>query len=94
MLFRALQAAAAGAAAHGLTSDVGPRAKSLIPQTNNREISDEAVMDRFQELLMLDRSRYEDRLDYFEINFDDAVASLRLTARKKAWKEENRCRAN
>ncbi|WP_156186933.1 DNA-binding response regulator [Afipia felis] len=50
----------------------------------------EAVMDRFQELLMLDRTAYEDRLDYFEINFDDAIAALRLTARKKAWKEENR----
>ena len=27
---------------------------------------------------------------YFEVNFDDAIAALRLTARKKAWKEENR----
>jgi hypothetical protein len=71
-------------------SDVGrgPDGKILDSQTNIR--IGEAVMDRFQELLMLDRCGYEDRLDYFEINFDDAVASLRLTARKKAWKDENR----
>jgi hypothetical protein len=66
----------------------GPDGKILDSQTNIRIT--EAVMDRFQELLMLDRRGYEDRLDYFEVNFDDAVASLRLTARKKAWKEENR----
>lgn len=47
-------------------------------------------MDRFQELLMLDRAGYDDRLDYFEVNFDAAVAALRLTARKKARKEERR----
>jgi hypothetical protein len=66
----------------------GPDGEMLGSQTNIR--IGEVVMDRFQELLMLDRSGYEDRLDYFEVNFDDAIASLRLTARKKAWKEENR----
>ena len=87
MLFRALRQRVL---ARLPRTDVGrgPEGEILDSQTNIR-IS-EAVMDRFQELLMLDRSRYEDRLDYFEINFDDAVASLRLTARKKAWKEENR----
>ena len=71
-------------------TDVGRDAegKILVSQTNVRIV--EAVMDRFQELLMLDRRSYDERLDYFEVNFDDAVASLRLTARKKAWKEENR----
>lgn len=62
--------------------------KIIVSQTNVRVV--EAVMDRFQELLILDRGGYDDRLDYFEVNFDDAVASLRLTAKKKAWKEENR----
>lgn len=62
--------------------------KILVSQTNMRIV--DAVMDRFQELLILDRSGYDERLDYFEVNFDAAVASLRLTARKKAWKEENR----
>jgi hypothetical protein len=50
----------------------------------------ELVMDRFQALLVSDRAAYDDRLDYFEVNFDDAVASLRGTARKKVFKEENR----
>ena len=60
----------------------------LVSQTKIKTA--EAAMDRFQELLMLDRSGYDDRLDYFEVNFDDAIAALRLTARKKAWREENR----
>jgi hypothetical protein len=62
--------------------------KILVSQKNLQIV--EGVMDRFQELLMLDRGGYDDRLDYFEVNFDAAVVSLRLTARKKAWKEENR----
>jgi hypothetical protein len=62
--------------------------KVVVSQTNVRIV--EGVMDRFQELLMLDRGGYDDRLDYFEVSFDDAVVSLRSTARKKAWKEENR----
>lgn len=66
----------------------GPDGEVLVSQA--RMNTAEAVMDRFQELLMLDRTAYEDRLDYFEVNFDDAIAALRLTARKKAWKEENR----
>src|SRR5258707_3332945 len=65
----------------------GPDGKILDSQTNIRIT--EAVMDRFQELLMLDRRGYEDRLDYFEVNFDDAGAFLRLTAGKKGWEEGN-----
>jgi DNA-directed RNA polymerase specialized sigma24 family protein len=49
-------------------------------------------MDRFQEILIQDRSGYDDRMDYFEVNFDAAVASLKSTARRKAWKEENASR--
>jgi hypothetical protein len=58
-------------------------------QTSAVQIRDE-VLFRFQELLCLDRAGYEDRLDYFEIKFDGAVANLRRTARKKAWRDENR----
>lgn len=53
------------------------------------EIRD-AVLFRFQELLCLDRAGYDERLDYFEIRFDGAIANLRRTARRKAWKDENR----
>lgn len=66
----------------------GPAGEVLFSQAKTRTA--EGVMDRFQELLMLDRRSYDERLDYFEVNFDDAIAALRLTARKKAWKEENR----
>ena len=57
--------------------------------TSAVQIRDEVVF-RFQELLCLDRAGYEERLDYFEIKFDGAVANLRRTARKKAWRDENR----
>lgn len=62
--------------------------KELVSRIN-LDISD-AVMGRFQELLMLDRQSYEERLDYFEINFDDAVAALRSTAKRKARRDEDR----
>ncbi|MFB9268371.1 DNA-binding response regulator [Bradyrhizobium erythrophlei] len=55
----------------------------------NLDVSD-AVMGRFQELLILDRQGYEERLDYFEINFDDAVAALRSTAKRKARRDQDR----
>jgi hypothetical protein len=58
-------------------------------QTSAVQIRDE-VLFRFQELLCLDRANYDERLDYFEIRFDGAVANLRRTARKKAWRDENR----
>ncbi|HXC53124.1 MAG TPA: hypothetical protein VN634_19710 [Candidatus Limnocylindrales bacterium] len=69
---------------------VGRLPDGRLLESHTKTVIADAVMDRFQELLLLDRDGYEDRLDYFEINFDDAVAKLRLTARKKAWKEENR----
>lgn len=50
----------------------------------------ESVMDRFQELLVSDRRAYDNRLDYFEVNFDAAIATLRLDGLRKALKEENR----
>jgi hypothetical protein len=50
----------------------------------------DAVLFRFQELLCLDRADYDERLDYFEIKFDGAIANLRLTARRKAWTDDKR----
>lgn len=48
------------------------------------------VAGRFNELLSADRLGYVERLDYFEIRFDGALARLRADAREKAWREENR----
>ena len=42
------------------------------------------------ELLAADRSLYQDRLDYFEVRFDGAVASLRRDAQEQVWRDENR----
>jgi hypothetical protein len=50
----------------------------------------ERTFDGFTDLLLRDRSAYEDRLDYFEINFNGGLASLRLTAQKRVWRDENR----
>ncbi|HNP15245.1 MAG: DNA-binding response regulator [Agrobacterium albertimagni] len=50
------------------------------------------VLGRFVELLAADRASYVDRLDYFEVRFDGAVASLRRDAQAQAWRDENRSR--
>jgi len=50
----------------------------------------ERVYDRFVDHLLADRKAYDDRLDYFEINFNAAVARLRQTAQKQVWRDENR----
>jgi len=64
----------------------GAKASVQSPAVQIRD----AVLFRFQELLCLDRADYDERLDYFEIKFDGAIANLRLTARRKAWKDDNR----
>lgn len=48
------------------------------------------VFSRFVELLSADRADYVDKLDYFEVRFDGALASLRRDAQEKAWRDENR----
>ena len=39
-------------------------------------------------MLMDDRAGYDERLDYFEVNFDAAIATLGWTAAK--WRLERR----
>lgn len=50
------------------------------------------VMGRFVELLSADRAAYVDKLDYFEVRFDGALASLRRDAQAQAWRDANRSR--
>lgn len=50
----------------------------------------EYVMDRFMGMLVTDRAGYDERLDYFEVNFDAALATLKMDGRKKAFREEKR----
>lgn len=48
------------------------------------------VNDRFIGLLMSDRVSYEEKLDYFEINFNSAVTADKYDAKTKFWTLENR----
>ncbi len=50
----------------------------------------EKVFGHFVDLLASDRNDYSDKLDYYEINFADALKNLRLDAQKQVWQEENR----
>lgn len=69
-----------------------PRADSADGRTSsatNIEIRD-AVYGRFIEFLASDHQEYDHRLDFFESQFDSAVAGLRIVAQRKAWREEKR----
>lgn len=50
----------------------------------------EDVRDHFIDLLLSDRNQYDDRLDYYEVNFNGAVAADRRDANDRHWKHENR----
>ena len=59
-----------------------------VGQTKSRIL--DAALDRFVDLLASDRQVYSEKLDYFEVRFDGAVANLRRDAQEPAWREENR----
>ena len=48
------------------------------------------VLDRFQVMLCSDRREYDDRLDFYEVRFNSAIAKLRLDARRKVERYEAR----
>lgn len=50
----------------------------------------EQVYDKFVALLIEERAGYVERLDFFEVNFNGALAMIKFDAQDKAWKEENR----
>lgn len=50
----------------------------------------EEVCDHFVDILLSDRKQYDDRLDYYEVNFNGAVAADRRDANARHWKHENR----
>lgn len=50
----------------------------------------EKVLFQFVELLAADRQSYSERLDFFEVRFDGALASLKLDAKRPAWRDEKR----
>jgi hypothetical protein len=69
-----------------------PRAEDRSGNTESltRGAVRDKVVSRFVELLAADRARYVDKLDYFEVRFDGALASLRRDAQEKAWRDEKR----
>lgn len=69
-----------------------PRAESADGKTASmtKTIIRDKVFDRFIELLSRDRNEYSEKLDYFEVRFDSALANLRRDAQKQAWRDENR----
>jgi hypothetical protein len=71
-----------------------PRVESSDGKTESltRGVVRDAVFGRFVELLSEDRTAYVDRLDYFEVRFDGALASMRRDAQEQAWRDENRSR--
>lgn len=50
----------------------------------------EDMVDHFVDLLLSDRDRYDDRLDYYEVNFNSAIARDRLDVSTRHWTHENR----
>jgi len=56
-----------------------------------QEVRDQ-VVDKFMELLCIDRNEYRERLDFFEIMFNGAVARLRQTAKRDASERKKRAK--
>lgn len=67
-----------------------PKAEGINGVSLSKEQIRERTYDRFTDLLLADQRAYDDRLDYYEINFNGALARLRLTAQKQVWRDENR----
>lgn len=66
------------------------RVKELANPGNSMRQTDvqELVLQRFQELLCLDRSNYEERLDFYEIRFNSALAKLRVDVQRHITRRE------
>lgn len=69
-----------------------PKSESSDGKTESltRSVVRDKVFSRFVELLSADRASYVDKLDYFEVRFDGAVASLKRDAQEQAWRDEKR----
>lgn len=63
---------------------------SKIGENDADALIQEGVMFAFQKLLCEDRKEYDERLDYFEVMFNDALSKLRATERRRVFKKESR----
>jgi hypothetical protein len=50
----------------------------------------DAVLDKFHDLLLSDRTEYDERLDFYECRFNKALDALRADARKPIFREESK----
>ena len=66
-----------------------PGSRKLAESGTDQEVRD-TVLHKFQEMLCCDRKEYDERLDFYEIRFNQALAMLRTTAGKKVRKSESR----
>ncbi|MGI2014540.1 RNA polymerase sigma factor [Shewanella oncorhynchi] len=48
------------------------------------------VLGDFIERILADQHEYNEQLDYYEVNFNHALAKDRLDAKRQVWTEENR----
>jgi hypothetical protein len=65
------------------------RSGGTVTSLTEKNIQEE-VVDHFVDLLLSDLLEYEERLDYYEVNFNSAVAGDRYDASDRHWKHENR----
>lgn len=67
-----------------------PRSRNTVHISSTQAEINELVMDTLNLLVSSDRNEYCEKLDYFEIRFDGAMAKLRLDAQRKVWRKQNR----
>lgn len=77
-----------------LTGCLLKRIYLLLPRAGDASLTNtnirDDVVDHFIDLLLSDRATYDNRLDYYEINFNSGIAKDRKDARDRHWKHENR----
>lgn len=83
----------------GILTELLRRFQRLLPWTDNaggnsvsltKTSIREAVNDIFIEKVMSDKADYNDKLDYYEVNFNHAVFRDKCDAEAKYWSKENR----
>jgi len=82
-----------------LLSELLKRFQRLLPRADHtgdtskaltKTFIREAVNDRFTEELLLDQKSYNEKLDYYEVNFNHAISMDKRDAEAKYWSSENR----
>jgi hypothetical protein len=70
-----------------------PRSQNAALMSSNQSEINELVLYNLNILVCGDREAYSERLDFFEIRFDEAIAKLRYDAQRTVWRRQNRSTA-